>query len=97
MSAEMDNALMYEQRMIERPAVDQKTRADHIAWLRALIRTYPRGPLRRDARRRRRDVIRAFDREHLANRPRSKDIRIAVFTAPFGVAAGSLIFWVITR
>lgn len=97
MSAPMSNATMYEEWMLETPAVDQKTRADHIAWLSTLARTYPRGPLRRDARRRRRDVIRAFRREHLKNRSPWKDIRIAAITAPFGIAAGYSIFWVFLR
>lgn len=88
---------MYEQLVINYPAVDQKTRADHIVWLRSLARSCPRGPQRRDARRRRRSIIRDYNREFRAQRSVWKDVRIAIMTAPFGVAAGSLLFWVSNR
>ncbi len=75
----------------ETPPIDQKARADRIAWTRSIMRNTPRGPARRAARRRYRAEIKAFERVHLAGRSKWATARVVLMAAPFGLIAGSLV------
>jgi hypothetical protein len=77
----------HERWIAETPPTSQKARADRIAWSRLIYRWMPRGPERREARRRYRAEMKAFEKAHFAENPH-RTLRTVLCTAPIGLAIG---------